>query len=688
MRRTRMMAGAVCGLLLTGIATAQQPSEIKTTGPDALEFSVANMDRSVSPRNDFLRYAAGGWLDRVKQPANLPSFGYFDVMTERVNQQSGALVESLIAPGKAAAPGTPAQQIGTLYKAFVDVKAIDQAGMKPLQGEIDKLAAVGSKRDFARYLGYYSTITGTYPIFDISVFEDVNDHTKAGLYLEGGARLIPIGPIYDSPDGSDIRKVYTDYAAQMLEVAGYDKARAQSIAATSLAIDTMLHHGELDPVKKVDLRNRNNPRTIAQLRAEMPAFDIDAYFAALGLKDPDHLIAMDPAFPATASAVIDKFTLPQLKDYMALRLIQTFSPVLTTKFEPAKVTVNKALLGAYSIPPRDVAAVNFIKTNFGQPLGRLYTEQQFTHAQQARALDMVKRVQAQFRKRMVANDWMSDTTRKAALEKVDKLYYRVGYPDEWVDYSSVRIGGDLVQDLINIHRFEVARGFADLGGPIRHWAFTDPLHTMPTVINAAYNPSINGFEVTAAITQVPAYQPDMDAAVNYCRLGAVIGHEMTHGFDTGGRTFDPSGNMRNWWTDADAKHFDTETQKLVDLGNRFEALPGTFMKGGLTVTENLADIGGITLAFDALNQYLAEHPAENVMIDGLTPQQRCFIAWSQFWAEKRTDEAMRVQLEDNHAPGIYRAVAPLQQVPGFYEAFGIKPGDPMWLAPEKRVHIW
>jgi predicted metalloendopeptidase len=474
----------------------------------------------------------------------------------------------------------------------------------------------------------------------------------------------------------------------MLEVADVPSERARAIAATSLAIDTMLYAGELDPVKKVDMRNINNPRTMTELRAESAGFAVDAYLQSLGLQEPDRVILVDPEAASTLGKVMAAFTVEELKDYLKLRLIQAYRSVLTSKFEEPKKQVNIALLGAYAEKPREETVVEFMEMSLGQPLGRLYVENFFSKPKENAGLDMIRRIQEAFRKRLEANDWMAEETRSAALEKVDALYYRVGYPDRWIDYSKVEIGDDPVQNLTNLHEFEMARMAAKQNAPVEFWAFSEPLHTTPTVVNANYDPLINGFQVTAAIAQPPVFSVDRDPPLYFCRLGAIIGHEMTHGFDTGGRNFDARGNLRNWWTASDEARFEAETQKLVEQGNRFEALPGTFMNGGLTVTENLADIGGITLAHDALMNYLEEHPDENVEVDGLSPSQRCFIAFSQLWAEQRSDESMRLQLEDNHAPGNYRAVVPMQHLDAFYEAFDIQEGDPMWLAPQKRIDIW
>lgn len=688
MQKHKLLAVATGSFLILTSGPLRAEDNDGGIDPDKLEFSVENMDRTVDPADDFLRYTSGGWLDRVERPADQPAFGFMQIMAQGISDQMASVVADAAATASAADPGTAKQQVGALYNSFMDVDRIEAAGLAPIAGEFARLDAVGTKEELAAYLGTFSTVSGQWPLFKVEIFEDLSDATQNAVYLQMGDRALIIGAIYESAEDSPLRQIYRDYVSSMLETANVPKEPASAIAEASLAIDTMLHAGELDPIKKVDKRNLNNPRTIAQLRAETPGFDVDDYFLGLGMKAPDSVILTDPAATQTVAKVVETFTLDQLKGYLKLRLIQSFGAALPAAFDGPRAQVNIALLGAYAEKPRDQAAMQFIQTSLAQPLGRLYVENFFDRDRERAGLDMIRRIQAEFRKRIEANAWMEEATRKAALEKVDTLYYRVGYPDRWIDYSALEIGDDLVGNLINIRKFEMARMAAMQGKPVERWAFSDPLHTAPTVVNAAYGPLMNGFEVTAAIAQPPMFSANRDAPLYFCRLGSVIGHEMTHGFDTGGRNFDASGNMRNWWTPKDEARFEAETQKLIELGDKFEALPATFMKGGLTVTENLADIGGIALAHDALMTYLDEHPEQNVEIDGLSPSQRCFIAYSQLWAEQRSDGAMRTQLEDNHAPGIYRAVAPLRHIDAFYEAFGIKEGDPMWLPPEQRVDIW
>jgi len=301
---------------------------------------------------------------------------------------------------------------------------------------------------------------------------------------------------------------------------------------------------------------------------------------------------------------------------------------------------------------------------------------------------MMLRMRDAFFARIPTRDWLSDETRKAALEKAEKLSYKAGYPDEWIDYSGVEIGADPVANMKALVAFSFQREREKFDRPVENDPF-NARSTLPTVINASYNPQINGFEVPAAFLQPPVFESDADAPVYYCRLGAVIGHEMTHGFDSGGRQYDADGNLRDWWTEEDTVRFNEEAQKLVEQADAYEALPGLYLKGAQTVKENMADVGGINFAYDALMAHLAEHPEENVEIDGLTPAQRCFIAWTQLWTEKATDQYIRNEVTtDFHPPNNYRATAALQHVDAFYEAFGIEEGDSMWLPPEKRVRAW
>lgn len=668
-------------------ATVDEPSAVPAN-PDELAFSLDNMDTSVDPADDFYHYAAGGWLDRVERPESMSQLAFMQIVMKRMDAQLKDLVEEAAAQADDAELGAPEQQVGALYKAYMDIDSVNAAGMAPLQPELDRLDAVSSKEELAAYLAHFSKVTNKWPLLKVEVAEGIDDATVNTVLLDPSETTLQFAAIYDMEEGAPPRGLFEDYIAGILQVAGVSDEEARSIAGDTLAIETTLHNGESDPVLMVDFRNWNNPRTIDQLREQMSGFDFDKYLDGLGLEASGKIVVTNKDFPSAVAQVWNDYSLDQLKGFLKFRMIQSFAGVLSTEFQKPNATFNKALGFASVQPERSESAMQFLKLTLPQPLGKIYVDNFFEKETKNKGEDMIRRVQAEFRKRVESNEWLDESTRDEALRKVDAFYYKVGIPDRWIDYSGVEIGDNLVQSLINANTFWVERNMAQQGKPTERWAFSNATHTAPMVVNAAYNPSANGFEVTAAIAQPPAFQVDMDAPVYFCRLGAVIGHEMTHGFDSGGRAFDHKGSMRNWFTDDDTEYFENQASRLVAQGDTYEPLPGEFMKGGLTVKENLADIGGVSLAYDALMTYLEENPEENVKIDGFTPTQRCFIAWAQLWAEKSSEQMIRLQLEDNHAPGPYRTYAPLQHLDAFYDAFEIEEGDPMWLPPEKRVRVW
>ena len=348
------------------------------------------------------------------------------------------------------------------------------------------------------------------------------------------------------------------------------------------------------------------------------------------------------------------------------------------------------LYGKDVTPPREKQVAEATPGLLGHPLSQLYVAKYMTPESRREVEAMVARVKAQFRARIERNGWLSAETRAQALAKLDKTEIRVGYPAKWIDYTGVDVRrDDYAGNAMRLNEFLVRRELAKLGKPVELDQFAVPNSTLPIVINAGYDTSWNGIEIPAAFLQPPFYDAKADPAVNYCTMGAVIGHELTHGFDSQGRLYDAKGNVRDWWTQADAKRFADETAKLAKQADAFEILPGLRLNGAIEVTENLADVGGVALGYAALQEHLREHPEANRTIDGFTPSQRCFLAWAQLWADKTNEGAMRQILPvDGHPPGVYRMAAPSQHEKAFYEAFGIRAGDRMWLDPSDRVTIW
>lgn len=655
---------------------------------DELGFSKTNMNVQTDPSIDFYDYAAGGWDRRIQLPEGEIRTGFLTIMNKRLNEQLAVVVKEAAETSDSATEGSAERQIGTLYNSFMDLERRNTARAAPLRDELDRLQAVANNEEMSRYLGRFSTLTNQWPILTVEVFGDLSDSSRNATYLRPGGAGLRLDPIFALPADAEPKQIYVRYIASLLEKAGYEPTEAKRIGTTSVAIESDLHLGKMAPELKNDIRNLNNPRSRSEIENETGEFSVEAFFGGLGAEVPDTIILTDPDYSKALASLFETYSLEDIKGYLAYRMVQGFSGLLSEDFAEPANTLNKELLGLTIDTPMEEQALGFIKATLGQPLGQLYVRATYTEEERAQTLDMIERIKSAFRERIVENEWLSNPTRKEALKKLDAFTYFVGYPDEWIDYSSIEVGDDPVANAMAASAFEVKRLLDRQGKPVVRRPFSDKSHTLPTIINAAYNPSFNGFEVTAAIAQPPANQSEMDAPVRFCRLGAIIGHEMTHGFDSGGRAFDSTGTLRDWWTPNDSAYFEKEAAKLVDQANGFEAAPGKFINGALTVKENMADIGGLTFAYEALQDYLAENPDENVEIDGMTPDQRCFVAYTQLWAEKATEAAIEQSLSDVHSPNRYRAFAPLQHLDAFYSAFGIEEGDPMWLPPEKRIKVW
>ncbi|WP_236638404.1 M13 family metallopeptidase [Mangrovicoccus ximenensis] len=689
---SRLKSTAAATGFLAGIAAAAAAEEpLPAPGPDQLAFSVGNMDLSADPAADFYRYSSGGWLDRVERPEKYPAYGIFYVMTERLTKQVAGVAAAAGDAAAQAPKGSPTQLVGDFYTAFMDVEAIDAAGIEPIRGMLDEVAAAETLTDLTRISGEQAAAAGPALLAMVGPSADPADNSRHAMFVLGQTFGIDrkLQEILRMPEDSAPMAAYRAYIRDLLAAAGYPEEEAGRIAGSSIAIERQLISVFLTPAEAKNPANKFGILPYEEAKAQVPEFDLDLYLDTVGFERPETVYMYEPHALEGLSEVLRSVPLAELKDYFAFRLIAEYAPFLSTALRGPALALEEALLGARNDQPRAEQLYQLFVSKLGHPVSQLYVAEYYPETAKAELLDMIERIKAVFRRRIEDSTWLSGPTQAEALRKIDQFYYKVGYPDTWIDYGDVEIvPDDPVANIIALGKFDLAREREKLGHPPEHDEFSGR-STLPIAMNAAYTPTINGFEVTAAITQPPAFAPEMDAPLKFCRIGAVIGHEMTHGFDFSGRQFDADGNFRDWWTPEDAAAFLAEAQKLIDQAEAYEVLPGLHIDGALGVGENMADVGGITFAHEALLDYLEDHPEENVEIDGLTPSQRCFAAWSQFWTMKATDQYLRALVaNDGHAPDFYRSVAALQHVDAFYEAFGIGEGDPMWLPPEKRARAW
>ena len=690
------MLAAASALVLTGCAAPAKPADpAPPATADAarnfgfpLGFSPAKMDPTADPRQDFRRYAGGRWLDAAKIPSDQLEISGYLVMQETVQTQLRELLQEAARTSGAAPKGSSAQQVGDFFASGMDVARLTSLGVQPLAPEFDRIAKVQGPTALAEALGRLQ-LTGNAAILGATVAPHPQDRARMTIYV-GDASLGLGVDNYLNPDAQRIRDGYVAKMTDYLVIGGWQPEAARATAQKVLALETRVAKKKLTPLEKRDPAKRFVPMSYADAKRLLSNVDLDAYFRSLGLPTGGEVVVVEVAALRERNAILAEWSPEETRTYLKFELLRQMAPYLTPAFDAPDAAFSVVLYGKDVTPPRAKQVAEATPGLLGHPLSQLYVAKYMTPESRREVEAMVARVKAQFRARIERNGWLSPETRAQALAKLDKTEIRVGYPTNWIEYASVTIRrDDYAGNAMRLNEFLVRRELAKLGKPVVLDQFSVPNSTLPIVINAGYDSSWNGIEIPAAFLQPPFYDAKADPAVNYCTMGAVIGHELTHGFDSQGRLYDANGNVRDWWTQADANRFVAEIGKLARQADAFEILPGLRLNGAIEVTENLADVGGVALGYAALQQHLREHPDANRTIDGFTPAQRCFLAWGQLWADKANEGAMRQNLPvDGHPPGVYRMAAPSQHEKAFYEAFGIRAGDRMWLDPNDRVAIW
>jgi len=653
----------------------------------ALGYSPLNMDRSVDPRQDFYRYAAGLWLQRTQIAPSDADAGSFTLLAHHLDRQLLGLIKEAAADTRAP-KGSPRQQVGDFYKAAMDASRRAAQFLQPLAADLQRIAAAtGTPADYGALASRVQDGYGASPLLNAVAMPDAKDSSTYVLALAPGAQMLEQDE-YAKPEYQKLRAKYRMYAVAMLNGAGDTVDAAERNTAKILALESRMAAAMMTPLQLREPANTYNMMTLEQAQALVPALDLGVFLKTLGITPPARVQVLDVNAMKALQRLLTEQPADDVKLLLRWSVLAGRAAELGGGYRGMEEEFSRLRKGLKEPPQRERVITQQIAALLYHPLSQLYVQAHFPDATRREITEMVEHLKAEFASRLRSNAWLDEATRQAALEKLGRIDIQVGYPATWVDFSALDIRpDDHFGNVQRAARFAFEREIGQIGKPVLGNRFAVATKTTPIAVNSAYNFTTNTIDITAAILQPPFYQPGADAAVNYCAIGAVIGHEITHGFDSLGRQYDPQGNLRNWWSPEADRRFRQRTDVLIDQYNRYEILPGLMHNGAMTLTENTADLGGITLAHAALRRYAARNALP--VVDGLTADQRCFVAWTQMWAFKARSERLRFLVSvDVHAIASVRAVAPLLHLDAFHEAFGTRPGDPMWRDPRHRVVIW
>ncbi|TWU48585.1 Neutral endopeptidase [Rubripirellula tenax] len=662
---------------VTDVAVVDVAAGEKVSGIDQSLLS-----DSVPAGENFYLYANQVWLDNTEIPGDKSNYGIFTVLDDQTREQVRTLIEKA-AEAKSKA-GTAAQKVGDLYRSVLDIDARNQAGVGPIKPMLKLIDAATTKAELASVMGQLNRM-GIYGPFAPYVDVDARDSDAYTVYVTQTGLTLPDRDYYleDEERYVELREKLKAYIADMLSFLDpVDNSKnAEAIFNVEKAIAT--HHWT-----KVDNRDpiaTYNKKTSEEIQAMLGAFDWSAYAKSLGIDKASEFVVRQPSYLESFGQMFDDTSLGDLKDYLRLRVVDSYGDNLSATIEKRHFDFHETdVSGVTEQEPMWKRGVNITGSVLGELVGQLYVEKHFRPEAKSRMNELVENLKIAFAARIETRDWMGEGTKKQALEKLSMFTTKIGYPDEWKDYSGLQISSPILAvNLIAASEFETIRELDKLGAPIdrNEW------HMTPQTINAYYNPTMNEIVFPAAILQPPFFNLAADDAVNYGGIGAVIGHELSHGFDDKGSEYDGKGNLRKWWTDSDREEFERRTAGLVDQYNAFEPIEGNTVNGELTLGENIGDLGGLSVAYHAYQLSLDGKPAP--FIDGLTGDQRFFLGWGQVWRRLyREPELLKRLITDPHSPSEYRVNGIVRNMDAWYAAFGIKPDDVLYLKPEDRVRIW
>jgi predicted metalloendopeptidase len=682
-----LIAGLYAGAACAGEPAASDPSTAPATVAAAQRagVDVAAFDTAVRPQDDFFRYTQGKWLHDVDIPSDRSSWGAFNVAQDKVEQQIRTLIEQA-AQDKHAKAGSEAQKMGDFYNSYIDRAQRDQLGLKPLTGELGKIAALHDKKGLGALFAHMNRIGAGAPI-SLSVSQDSKDSIHYLPEINQSGLSMPDRDYYLAASDArlaDVRAKYQAHVEKLLALAGHQDAAAE--AAHIVALETEIAQAQWSKVQNRDPQKTYNKTTVADLRKLMPGFDWAGYLKANGVAGKATSVNVSqPTYLTSLDGIIARTPVETWKAYFTAKLLSSYAPYLSQAFVDENFAFRGAVLsGAKVNRPIEQLAIAEMNRDLGFVVGKAYVQAYFRAERKRQVLEMAQNFKAAFSERIETLDWMSPETKKQAQAKLAKVNIKIGYPDKWRDYSKLAVKpGDLVGNVMRSREYAHQYQVDKLGKPVDRSEW----HMTPQTVNAYYSPEMNEVVFPAARLQYPLYDPDAEPAVNYGAVGISIGHEMSHAFDDQGSQYDGDGNLRNWWTKEDGEKFAAKASVLAAQYDQYSPVAGYHLNGRLTLGENIADNAGAVIASRAYQIYLHGRPAP--VIDGMTAEQRLFMGLAQARRGKARDAALIAQVKsDPHSPSEFRVNGALRNHPGFYEAFNVKSGDKMYLAPEERVIFW
>ena len=671
------------GLLLISNATWADGGD-KTPKKGKVKFiDKANMDESVKPGDNFYLYANGTWLKNNPVPSIKTRWGSFDVLREESSQRLKMLLEEAAAkPVK----DRITQMVGDFYSSAMDSMAIEAAGINPIKPQLDKIAGLTDRAAVVNEMATFRANGYGSPLFRMSVDQDDKNVNQYIPQLSQGGTTLPDRDYYlkNDPRSVKIREAYKAYLQKLFLLAGESETAATYSADAIMRIETALAKVQYSRVEMRDPYKTYNKFSVKDFSATTPDMNWAMLFPMMKVKVADSIIVDNPGFFKSADMLLSAISLNEWKSYLRWNVLKSSASFLNTAFVDANFKFTQALSGQKAQTPRWQRTAALIDNNLGELLGQLYVEKYFKPEAKERMMTLVNNLSLSFESRIKRLDWMSDATKVKAMEKLHAFTKKIGYPDKWKTYDGVTIGNnDLIGNLRSSSAWAYNEMTGRMGKPVdrSRWGMTPP------TINAYYNPSNNEIVFPAAILQFPFFDFDADDAINYGGIGGVIGHEMTHGFDDQGRQYAADGNLQDWWTKDDADNFKKRADQVVAQYNNYTVLDTLHVNGKLTLGENLADLGGLSMAYEAFtktNQF-----KEGKLIEGLTPTQRFYLSWAQVWRNNALPETQaQLILTDSHSPGMHRANGAVVNMDEWYNAFNIAPTDKMYVPAEKRIHVW